>query len=150
MINAVILAVSALILVGMVGFAPDFLAGNVFLKDFMDADALALFGVMVSITIAGAANLVVSLRGTVVSVDPDGTRGLRKILNEVMGEVISDFWHIFWSLILAFFVIFSRGFVAESESVTSAAFAMVLWLFILVFVSMADMYRVAFAVAKQA
>lgn len=150
MINVVVLASTALALMALVVVDPSALAKNAFLKDFMDADALALFGVIVSITIVGAANLVVSLRNISASMDPDGKKGLAEMLRGVINEVISDFWQIFWSLILAFLAVFVRGFFAESESVTAACFAAVLWLFVLVFVSMADMYRVAFEVAKKA
>lgn len=129
-------------------YKPEFLGTNTFLTGFVNHEILALMAVILTITLASVANIHMSLNALILRRFRNNPE-IRKVALDVKTEMNDNAWLIIWGFLITVIVLVTKGcFEASNHLAQSIANGIALWLFLLYFLCLYDIYRVVFGIVQ--
>lgn len=141
----VALTCSILFMAALVGAAtllrPGLLAGNAFLKEFVNHEIMAFLVVILTITFASVANihLAISRTQTTIRDAADRARIERQFAKPLQEETRSSAWLLFWSFAVCAVAVLVKGQFPTNQYVVSVSHGVAI---IVVFINAAVLYDI--------
>lgn len=120
---------------------PVWLSSNVFLRDFISFEIIAVLVVILTITFASVANIHLALNR--IEAKAKGSRKSR--IGEIRQEVNSDAWVIFWAFIVCVAALLIKGAFPQNVHIVAAANAVGLTVLLINALVLHTIYRAIFA-----
>ncbi len=135
------------VLACMVIYRPEWISENKFIKELTDPDAIAILGVLLSVMTASTAGVLTSVTRFIKQNHSDNENA-REAGEELKTEIKNDMNIMFFGFLGSFAVLFFIGFEPENIFVKSGLMAFQVWIILLLFMCMYDIYRTACGVAE--
>lgn len=143
MIKKIIIVGFAFLLSCITVSREEWLSGNVILKDMINHEIIALFAVVVTVTLASVANIHLSLNRIVLG-KFQGNQELKEKAKEVMKHLKENSWYIFYGFGLTFLAIIFKGANIDNNFIVASVHAFCLWMLMLYGICLLDIYKVVF------
>jgi hypothetical protein len=148
MTGRIIAIALATILIVFVICQPEQLYKNTFVNQLASVDVLSLFAVILTVTLAAVASIIVSINRIVLML-PEPRDEAKAAAAEVKKQVKRSDWIIFWGFILAAIALILKGFFPANIHIVSSIHAFIIWMLALYCLSLYDIYSVLFAAIEK-
>ncbi len=146
MINKVILIALAAVLTCVVTYRPEWLSANTFLDGFVNHEILALFAVVLTVTLASVANIHLSINRMIAhSFSNDAIA--REMANKIKSEIRDNSRIIFFSFFAALFALIIKGLMPSEAIHISAVNGFLIWVLVLNLLTIMDVYNVVYGLS---
>lgn len=131
----------------MVIYRPEWIANNKFIQELTDPDAIAILGVLLSVMTASTAGVLTSVTRFIKDNYSDSDSA-KEAANELKSEIKNDMNIMFSGFLGSFAILFFIGMEPANIFVRSGLMALQVWVILLLFMCMYDIYRTACGVAE--
>lgn len=148
MIPRIIAIVLLGVLLALAICKPEILVENRFLAAFISQEVLALMAIILTVTLAAVANIIVTINRLVRSVESP-SEGLKVAAEEAKLQVKRSAWLIFYGFVCAAIVLFIKGFPNISDDGVAMCNALIVWLLSLYCLALFEIYSVLFEATER-
>ena len=146
MINKVLLIALAAVLTCVVTYRPEWLSANTFLDEFINHEILALFAVVLTVTLASVANIHLAINRMIAqSFRNDETA--RRMANGIKGEIRDNSRIIFISFFAALFALIIKDLIPDETLHIAIANGFLIWVLVLNLLTIMDVYNVVYGLS---
>lgn len=146
MLNKVIIVAVAAVLTCVVTYRPDWLADNSFLDEFISHEILALFAVVLTVTLASVANIHLAINRMIVQSFRQDPKA-QMLASEIKTEIRDNCRIIFVSFFLALTALIVKGLIPDEPVHVAIVNGFLIWVLVLNLLTIMDVYNVVYGLS---